>query len=151
MKVLVRPHPSLVWPLAVRWFLLFRLFKFKGFLEDLRKWKHPVFDQKINHLMTFCCFLKPRGNHWCMFHSLLTPISPLPCFSSRSSMWALAGGTFSGRARTPPPNPSLWSNRRGRQLIGDLGVEEKKRSQEEVRSHRCSRAVKLPTRPCGCG
>lgn len=54
-------------------------------------------------------------------HSLLMPTSPLPCFSSRSSMWELAGGTFSGRFLTPVPSPSLWSNRRGRQLIGDLG------------------------------
>ena len=53
------------------------------------------------------------------------PISPLPCFSRRSSMWELAGGTFSGRFRTPVPSPSLWSNRRGRQLIGDLGEKEK--------------------------
>lgn len=56
-----------------------------------------------------------------MCHSLLMPISPLPCFSRRSSMWELAGGTFSGRFRTPAPSPSLWSKRRGRQLIGDLG------------------------------
>lgn len=39
-------------------------------------------------------------------------------------MWELAGGTFSGRIRTPVPSPSLWSNRRGRQLIGDLGENE---------------------------
>lgn len=39
-------------------------------------------------------------------------------------MWELAGGTFSGRALAPAPSPSLWSNRRGRQLIGDLGEEE---------------------------
>lgn len=53
-------------------------------------------------------------------HLLLTPISALPCFSSRSSMCELAGGTFSGRTRAPAPSPSLWSNRRGRQLMGDL-------------------------------
>lgn len=42
-------------------------------------------------------------------------------------MWELAGGTFSGRARAPALNTSLWSNRRGRQLIGDLRVEEEKK------------------------
>lgn len=41
-------------------------------------------------------------------------------------MWELAGGTFSGRGLTPAPSPSRWSNRRGRQLMGDLGEEEEK-------------------------
>ena len=36
-------------------------------------------------------------------------------------MWALAAGTFSGRAPSPRPRPSRRSNSRGRQLMGDLG------------------------------
>lgn len=44
-------------------------------------------------------------------------------------MWELAGGTFSGRALTPEPSPSLWSNRRGRQLMGDLQRDEDKTGQ----------------------
>lgn len=62
------------------------------------------------------------GKEWS--HSLLTPISPLLCFSNSSSMWELAWGMFSGHAWTPAPKPSLWSKRRGRELIGDLCVME---------------------------
>lgn len=38
-------------------------------------------------------------------------------------MWQLAAGTFSGWARTTAPSPSLWSNKSGRQLMGDLCAE----------------------------
>lgn len=49
-------------------------------------------------------------------------------------MCELAGGTFSGRARTPAPNPSLWSNRRGRQLMGDLrAAEEEQREKSPLK------------------
>lgn len=68
--------------------------------------------------------------HYLKDYSLLTPISPLPCFSSRSSMWELAGGTFSGRALAAAPRPSLWSNSRGRQLMGDLHVEEESQTEK---------------------
>lgn len=126
---------------------------FKGFSEGQRKWKYWVFyiikcifPSSIPSVMSLPWVLSwnPLGTtstHLIQPHSLLTPISPLPCFSSRSSMWELAGGTFSGRARTPAPSPSLWSNRRGRQLIGDLSVEEEKTNKEskkkEGTSHCC--------------
>lgn len=122
-----------------------QMVSFNGFSKGLRKWKYWVFyiikclfPSSIPSIMSLPWVLSwnPLGTtsiHLIQPHSLLTPISPLPCFSSRSSMWELAGGTFSGRARTPAPSPSLWSNRRGRQLIGDLSVEEEKTNKESTK------------------
>lgn len=49
-------------------------------------------------------------------------------------MWELARGTFSGRPLGPRSTPSLWSNRRGRLLMGDLG----KRSRSYISANRDS-------------
>lgn len=49
--------------------------------------------------------------------SLLTPASPLPCFSKSCSMFGVAWGTFSSG---PLLVDTVWSKRVGRLLMGDL-------------------------------
>lgn len=50
--------------------------------------------------------------------SLLTPASPLPCFSSSCSMLGVAWGTFSSCPLLL--QDTVWSKRVGRLLMGDL-------------------------------